>query len=260
MKKRLIAAAVGVLVATAAFAGDQHKPSSSQSGPVLPQASGGSPNTYGASEIAAYYSAAAFIPRDSSIAYFENAGDKVITAAGGSSHGLDFAGHISLPAGAVIDSVDIFVCDTDVTNEMTAFLTRYDTVAGHFTDVASGLTSGSPGCGPITLTPSSTETVDNNSNAYNVIVRFGAATASLSLRGARVHYHLQVSPAPAVATFTDVPLSDSAFQFIEAFNGASITVGCQAPADPPAFCPDGFVTRRQMAVFFAKALGLHFAP
>ena len=64
----------------------------------------------------------------------------------------------------------------------------------------------------------------------------------------------QVSPAPATATFTDVPTSDFAFQFIEAFNAAGITVGCNA--SPPQFCPDRNVTRREMAVFFAKALGL----
>ena len=57
--------------------------------------------------------------------------------------------------------------------------------------------------------------------------------------------------------FNDVPISDGAFQFIEAFNAAQITVGCNI--SPPKFCPDDNVTRRQMAVFFAKALGLYWA-
>ena len=30
-------------------------------------------------------------------------------------------------------------------------------------------------------------------------------------------------------------------------------------AVPPVYCPDRNVTRREMAIFFAKALGLHFA-
>jgi S-layer homology domain len=65
---------------------------------------------------------------------------------------------------------------------------------------------------------------------------------------------LAVSPAPPVATFNDVPTSHPFFQFIEALHAAGITGGCQA--SPPLYCPDNSVTRGQMAVFLAKALGL----
>ena len=46
----------------------------------------------------------------------------------------------------------------------------------------------------------------------------------------------------------------------EAFAAAGITVGCTSnpPFPPPVYCPDRNVTRREMAIFFAKALGLHF--
>ena len=71
-----------------------------------------------------------------------------------------------------------------------------------------------------------------------------------------IHWHRQVSPAPAVARFNDVPSSDPAFQFIEALAASGITVGCGGPN----YCPDSPLTRRQMAVFLAKALGLHWAP
>jgi hypothetical protein len=83
-----------------------------------------------------------------------------------------------------------------------------------------------------------------------------ANDGTTSFAGAIIGYVLQVSPAPGTATFTDVPTSDFAFQFVEAFNAAGITVGCQV--SPPLFCPDRNVTRREMAVFFAKALGLQF--
>jgi hypothetical protein len=53
-----------------------------------------------------------------------------------------------------------------------------------------------------------------------------------------------------------VPTSDFGFQFVEAFVAAGVTVGC----NPGLYCPDRNVTRREMAIFFAKALGLHFAP
>ncbi len=65
---------------------------------------------------------------------------------------------------------------------------------------------------------------------------------------------LPVSPAPATATFNDVPTTHPFFQFIEALYASGITAGCQAA--PPLYCPDNPVTRGQMAVFLAKALGL----
>ena len=70
----------------------------------------------------------------------------------------------------------------------------------------------------------------------------------------RVYYQLQVSPAPATATFNDVPTSDPAFQFIEALSASGITAGCGGGN----YCPDASLTRRQMAVFLSKALGLHW--
>jgi hypothetical protein len=63
-----------------------------------------------------------------------------------------------------------------------------------------------------------------------------------------------ISPAPGTATFNDVPTTHPFFQFIEALHASGITGGCQA--SPPLYCPDDSVTRGQMAVFLAKALGL----
>ena len=85
----------------------------------------------------------------------------------------------------------------------------------------------------------------------------GATDATVSFSGAILGYVLQVSPPPGTPTFSDVPASDPAFAFVEAFVSAGVTVGCDV--GPPArYCPDDFVTRRQMAVFFSKALGLQF--
>jgi hypothetical protein len=63
-----------------------------------------------------------------------------------------------------------------------------------------------------------------------------------------------VSPAPGSATFNDVSTTDQAFRFIEALSKAGITSGCQT--SPPLYCPDNQITRREMAVFLAVALGL----
>ena len=72
--------------------------------------------------------------------------------------------------------------------------------------------------------------------------------------GARVAYRLRVSPTPATATFTDVPVGHPFHRFVEALAAAGITGGCSAGL----FCPDSPLTRGQMSVFLATALGLHF--
>ena len=63
-----------------------------------------------------------------------------------------------------------------------------------------------------------------------------------------------VSPPPATPTFNDVPTSDLGFQYIEALAASGITGGCGGGN----YCPDASLTRRQMAIFLAKALGLHW--
>lgn len=70
----------------------------------------------------------------------------------------------------------------------------------------------------------------------------------------RVVDALAVSPAPATATFNDVPTTHPFFKFIEALKASGITGGCSAA--PPLYCPDSPVTRGQMAVFLSIALGL----
>ena len=70
-----------------------------------------------------------------------------------------------------------------------------------------------------------------------------------------VWWHRTVSPAPATASFNDVPTSHPFFQFIEALKASGITGGC---GDGTNYCPDSPLTRGQMAVFLSKALGLHW--
>jgi S-layer homology domain len=53
--------------------------------------------------------------------------------------------------------------------------------------------------------------------------------------------------------FNDVPPTDPGYDFIGALADSGITAGCGGGK----YCPDAPLTRRQMAVFLAKALGLH---
>jgi hypothetical protein len=122
--------------------------------------------------------------------------------------------------------------------------------------ICTGLAfTGGPSSITADLTPDNL-TVDNLNKVYTLEGVIPLQNGGVGTGAILVGYVLQVSPAPVVATFNDVPTADFAFQFIEAFNAAGITVGCNA--SPPQFCPDRNVTRREMAVFFAKALGLQF--
>jgi hypothetical protein len=69
-----------------------------------------------------------------------------------------------------------------------------------------------------------------------------------------VWWHRTVSQAPGTPTFNDVPGSDPAYQYIEALAASGVTGGCGSGN----YCPDAPLTRRQMAVFLSKALGLHY--
>jgi hypothetical protein len=71
-----------------------------------------------------------------------------------------------------------------------------------------------------------------------------------------VWWRRTVSPPQGSPTFNDVPTSHPFFQYIQALAASGVTSGCQA--SPPLYCPDRQITRGEMAVFLAKALGLHW--
>ncbi len=109
-----------------------------------------------------------------------------------------------------------------------------------------------PGCGNFALTLLSPVQV-NNQNPLAVIVTTGS-TAATTFSAVKLYYRLQVSPAPGLATFTDVPTTHPFFKFVEALYSSGITAGCGGGK----YCPDSPLTRGQMAVFLATALGLHW--
>jgi len=76
----------------------------------------------------------------------------------------------------------------------------------------------------------------------------------MRIKGMRVHYKLQVSPAPGTATFPDVPTGHWAFQYVEALAASGITTGFP----DGTFRPTEPTTRAQMATFLSRALGLHW--
>jgi len=94
-----------------------------------------------------------------------------------------------------------------------------------------------------------------NKSVYHFLrARFDEVSSDVRLGPVWLWYFRQVSPAPASATFADVPTGHWAFRFIEALVSSGITAGCGGGN----YCPDGNVTRAEMAVYLAAALGLDY--
>lgn len=169
--------------------------------------------------------------------------------------GCELVAGIFLPAGAQALSVQLDGCDTDATANISVAFIRRGISESAFQGLAVGSTTGAPGCTPLNLPLGTPHTIDNANNVYFLDVQMAGPTNTTRFTSIRVFYRLQVSPAPATATFpNDVPTSHPFFRFIEALAASGISGGC----GPGSFCPDSPVTRGQMAVFLATSLGLHF--
>jgi hypothetical protein len=167
-----------------------------------------------------------------------------------------FVGTPHLPSGALVRAIYVQNCVNDGPGE--SFDVLVYACGGHGNGcTVIGNVDAATGCGYDSLDLSGANyVVDNgpNGNYLVVWVQMLNTDGTDSLAGVNIEYQLQVSPAPAVATFPDVPTSDFGYQFVEALVASGITGGCGGGL----YCPDNFVTRRQMAIFIAKALGLHF--
>ena len=164
----------------------------------------------------------------------------------------NFWAYPDLPSGALLTSIALDFCDDD--GGMSPYFgvgfldrTGNEMGAGVYLPQSIG-----PGCTSLTLTTFSVPFTQKN--AENRMAILVTPSSTVKINGLVIGYQLQVSPAPATATFNDVPTSDFAFQYIEALAASGITGGCGGGN----YCPDTFVTRRQMAIFISKALGLQW--
>ncbi len=160
---------------------------------------------------------------------------------------------VHIPTGANAQYVDLAYNETDAGAPISAGLWaigQYGSMS-LITDMSPAATAG----GDITTQWGPFSAVINNDDVGgNNYVVLAIVNGSTQIYKATVFYKLQVSPAPGAATFTDVPTNYWAFQYIEALAASGITAGCGAGT----FCPEQYVRRSEMAVFLAKALGLHW--
>jgi hypothetical protein len=160
---------------------------------------------------------------------------------------------LHVPSGAVIDYLQLDACDTGGSFARLEIF-ECDPFGFNCAAFTNVVTVGAGGCQTVSVSGIG-HTVDNANHSLALEADDNLGDGSLQINGAVVGYRLQVSPAPALATFEDVLPGTLYFQFIEALAASGITAGCD---DVPNYCPDRAITRAEMAVFLAKALGLHF--
>lgn len=168
---------------------------------------------------------------------------------------------VTLPEHAVIEYLDLYYDDPDPANDISATLFEFtgstDPIPAP-TEVTSVSSSGSGGKG-YAPSPQIAFTVNNNvqyGGGGQLVVEVyipSFASTDLGFKGVDIWWKPQVSPAPVNADFADVPTSNPYYQFIEALYASAITAGCGGGN----FCPDRNITRKEVATWMAKALGLN---
>ena len=197
-----------------------------------------------------------FLPGDPTIGYATTSSSD---AAGFGIHSTSGGGPlyatVRVPSGALLTYLELDFYDTNATAAvyLNLFDCSYRGVDCHLIDFVVSPGSGGGGLESVDLTPHA-YTMDNNSRELVLVAQTTGNDATTVLNGAYVGYKLQISPAPATATFADVPTNYIYFRAIEALAASGITGGCGGGN----FCPNQNVTRGEIAAFLARALGLHF--
>ena len=164
-------------------------------------------------------------------------------------------GPFHLPGGALLKRVELDYCDANASGHHVQLnVLECDNQGQGCSPIGAQLVSTSNGCAFV-ADDTLNYRVDAYHHLYSLEVDFTADDGTVALASVILSYQLDVSPAPATASFADVPTSDPAFQYVEALVSSGITAGCGSGN----YCPDAPLTRRQMAVFLSKALGLHWA-
>ena len=224
------------------------------------------PNSYGTGQTDdIWIPSAQFRPKDSTTTFATN-GSFLLYRTGGTVP--YFLTEFRLPKGSRLLYLYLYYSDTDPTfNVSMWFCESYiQSTTGYYVgtcpyNVSSSGAQGNSYIGmSINLTLKYREDKDfdgiDDPVIHYIVVSLESTTASTSFYGVRAWWYRQVSPAPTTATFSDVPLTHPAFQYVEALAASGIVVGC----GNGKYCPTQYVTRGQMAIYISKALGLFWSP
>ena len=164
-----------------------------------------------------------------------------------------------LPGGTAVWSLELEACDLSSTTEAVGRMWACYSVQGGTCTIVGEVRSGiaaAPGCGRFFANvPGPPVAISNWVYTYFVEVfgTNGAGNVPVDFRALRLIWLRQVAPAPATATFSDVPVTHPYFRHIEALAQALIIGGC----GNGEYCPDRALTRGEVAVMLAEALGIY---
>lgn len=211
------------------------------------------PRAYGTTWTVNRIGSAEFAPANSLTSYAYEG-----TALYSTSPGGYFRAAAHVPTGALLEYIYLDYCDNVDGGDVWAWLRSCDHDDPFSCTQLAFLTSTTQSvCTAVyqDLSPNN-YTVNNNTKDLYIEVETKGGFLDSSFTGVSIYYQLQVSPAPATATFADVPTNYIYFRAIEALAAAGITSGCGGGN----FCPSQPVTRGEMAKFMAVALGLAWPP
>ena len=164
---------------------------------------------------------------------------------------------VRVPGGVRVDTIVLDSCDNDSSgNDVTLDVYDCDYKGNcNSTPIASLSSASNTFTCDFASVGNLNHTMNNVNRHLLLDVRTQSAMGQTTLTGVLVGYYRQISPAPGAATFADVPTNYLYFRAIEALAASGITGGCGSGN----FCPNGNVTRGEMAAFLARALGLYWA-
>jgi S-layer homology domain len=200
-----------------------------------------------------------FSPIDSTIHFDHPVYYQEILVSTTSPYGTFYAAP-EIPRGALVSAMNVYYCNGNPPGGDDFLVVLEDTdPAGNFLGIVGSVTAHANDlCTSQSLDLTAQNySVDSPAHRLLVWTIFGPnppVDAIVAVGTVTISYRLQVSRAPLSPTFTDVPLTDSGYRYIEALAASGITAGCGGGQ----FCPDQGVTRRQMAVFLSRALGLSY--
>ena len=207
------------------------------------------PNSFGVDVYTATsVSAVAFFPNDED-EWYHTTGS--FARNGNTNTVQEFYASIDIPAGAVIDFIGLnSTTDTDGALGV-AMYERYADGTFHTIGTFSSTVHGWDT--DFNVTPIGWTHTSNSGQTLVLNIESASLPTPQFFGYVEVWWKRTVS-SPVGQTFADVPPSDFGYQYIEALAASGITGGCGGGN----YCPDANLTRRQMAIFLAKALGLHW--
>ena len=192
----------------------------------------------------------AFLPNESATGYVRVGTWNYRSAA---AAGGEFSAPLTLPQGAQVNLVRFYLCDDSTVAGLRLYLQRcpHDQTACNYVILASTSDPADDGCEVIT---GGGFDIDNTQYHYRLLIIDDDGSNVTRFKAVQLEWVRRLSPPPASATFADVPVGDDLHPYVELLAAAGITTGCGGGD----FCPDQPVTRGQLALLFARALGLHY--